>query len=275
MLDFLRGRKKLILFLYILLFIYMVFVGRYPVLPLISVFSALIIIFAIINYSSILGIMGNFYYMLSNMKKAEKYLEMSIKARTGQPTVYLNRAILCLKSGDADRALTLLEKAKNINRKIMTDKNISQTLAGCFLLLGQSSEAIDVLNKLKENYGRLDSESQLILAYAHYRDGDFGTAIELSKVPGDMGANPEALEILGLSYYKLGDTNTAFKYLEESLKINNCLIESNFYMGEIYKEMGFKNNAAIYYHNALQAMPGTFGGISEKDINERIINLQK
>jgi tetratricopeptide (TPR) repeat protein len=273
--EFLRSRKKLILSLYFLLFIYMVFIAGYPALTVLGVFSALIIIFALINYSSLLGIVGNFYYTLSKTDKAERYLEKSIKNCTRQPTVYLNLAILCLRAGDIDRAMVLLEAAKNINRKIVTDKNISQTLAGCFLLLGQNGEAIDILNELKENYGRLDLESQLILAYAYYRNGDFDTAIELSKAPGEAGANPEALEIMGLSYYKLGDKSAALKYLERSLKINKYLLESNFYMGELCKEKGFNKNAVIHYQNALDALPGIFGGISEEDINERILSLQK
>jgi tetratricopeptide (TPR) repeat protein len=69
-------------------------------------------------------------------------------------------------------------------------------------------------------------------------DDKYSDAIPiLQKLIKDHGAYADALNLLGYSYRKTGDMNTALNYYNQALAMEPTHLGANEYLGELYLEM--------------------------------------
>ena len=74
---------------------------------------------------------------------------------------------------------------------------------------------------------------------AYIDDGDYGTAIaELKSLNQEEAGNADVLNLLGYSYRKTGDLDTAHEYYTAALSVDPKHRGANEYIGELYLETG-------------------------------------
>jgi len=238
-----KSLRFIIIFLYLIAFIYMRIIQKYPITWLLLIYIIIAVILLGLFYTNILGLLGNYFYAVGDYQRAEKYLKKAIKKETIQPTVYLNYGIILLFRENYDEALKYFEEARNHNKSAAIDKNLSLTMGSCYIAMGKNEEAIKELEALKNGYSEGRERVLNVLAYAYLKEGNIKNA--LSNINLSLEKNPSAAaayEIKGLIYYKLNDFETAKAALLKALEADKSLLDSNFYLGLIYEH---EDNTAL------------------------------
>jgi len=165
--------------------------------------------------------------------------------------------------------------AYNLFRDIVLKKNDNQDAV---MQLAIVCEKLNNVNCFEENFGKLLSinpENHIVLNYLGYslidRSLKLDDAIDMVKKALEKEPNNGAyLDSLGWGYYKKGDYEKAFEYIEKSLKIMKFDPIVWEHMGELYAKKGDIDKAWLAYKISY-----AISSHKKVDIEENIANLYK
>jgi tetratricopeptide (TPR) repeat protein len=102
---------------------------------------------------------------------------------------------------------------------------------------------------------------------------EFAKAIPLlEQTLHDKGPSADALNLLGFSYRKLGDTNKGLDYYLQALKLEPNHLGANEYLGELYLEL----NDLAKAEDRLQVLKQACGSCEEsQDLQEAVAAFKK
>ncbi|MBM4146316.1 MAG: tetratricopeptide repeat protein [Nitrospira sp.] len=96
----------------------------------------------------------------------------------------------------------------------------------------------------------------LQLAVDHHHAGNLQKAVDVCREILKINPNDaEALHLLGVIYYQLGDNDFALKHISESLSLNPSNAEAYYNLGNIFKDRKQLDEAMTWYQKALQVDP--------------------
>ena len=147
--------------------------------------------------------------------------------RTNQPAIVSLRGIAAVMLGDIDTGLELLNRAENLFREANNDQEVAQTFSR--------------------------------LGFAYLLKSQYQTAIEHAKKGLDLldemstSTRGEALRVIGLSYWRMGNIHSAAEYLEKARMLYLSLGDESreamiwIELGIMYRAFGRYNQAEEAY----------------------------
>ncbi len=166
--------------------------------------------------------------------------------------------------GKINEAIKYYEYALEANP---SDINILSALA----LAYNSVSRYDESNATYEKALQIDPGNPLLLNNYAYNLSERGEkldkALEMAKTAIDREPeNASYLDTIGWIYFKLKKYELAENYIRKSLNINSGSAVVNDHMGDVYKEMGDKESAVIFWRKALELSP------NDETIKNKIFN---
>ncbi len=231
---------------------------------------------------------GVIYYKLGDYKSAVRYLEKAIKLNPNQMDAYSYLWNSYGKLGDYKKALEIVNKALKINpnykeAKTMKDKIIDVLNNSCLekgLEYFKNKKYDDAISKFKE-YLSIMPESGRCYYYLgecyfelkKYSDAILNYKRCINLCPNTYHNN--ILKKIGVCYFKLNDFKNAIQYLSS---INNLDVESRYYLGLSYLNLGNEEKAESFFNSLISIIPPNLRGIIGNycyDIGKRYYTLKK
>lgn len=219
----------------------------------------------------ILGFLGNFYLKTFKLEKAIKCFEKALKYNTKNVLALYNYGLVLLQNGESEKALTLFEKAKFINKQLLFEKMIILAISSCYWKMGKIAEAIDILEDLKNKYEYVSPEAMTTLGYLYMLDKQYENALNTTKKVLETEPNyASAWDNLGQIYFFQNDLKNAKENFLKSIELNPYSVDSLFYLGLIEEIENNIENAKEYFKRAKDCKITSLNTISQKDLNEKL-----
>ncbi|MDR1640274.1 MAG: tetratricopeptide repeat protein [Clostridiales bacterium] len=232
-------RRNLVLAGYAIAFIICVPVLKLSAGLVILVLLLLTAAFVLIFFSSVVAVMGNYLFALGKEEKGAAYLKKALDMNTASPAAHINYAIWRLRAGDADEALSCLEKARAKNPDIMARKNIDLTSASCHWVKGDIEAAITVLNGMIHTYEYVNAHVLSTLGYMLLVKGDLAGAEEYTrKALEEEPSLSSAWDNLGQIAFNRNEKSEAKEHFNKALEFKPNLPDSLYYLALIHEEEG-------------------------------------
>ena len=236
---------------------------------LLGAYALLTIGLIFIFFTNIISFMGDLNFAQGNIPQAIKFYQKAIDKNTKSPTVYLNYAVYLLQEDNATTALDLLRKARDVNTRIMVDKNILLTMSSCLWLLGDINGAIEVLEQLKSKYDYVNANVLTTLGYMYYLNENFDKALEFTNKAIEEEPNfASAWDNLGQIFFKTDEIDKAEEAFLKALSFNNSLVDSNYYLGKLYERKNEMDKANEYFLKAYDCPITTLNSVTKQEIEE-------
>ena len=221
-------------------------------------------------FAGIYRILGNLNLASANMEKAKYYYEKAIYSKSKNAETYLHYAIIVLREGDWEHALSLLENAASKKPKIIAEKGILLTMGSAYWVGGQLDKAIDTLEGLQAKYSYLNPNTLTTLAYMYYLKQDNEKAIATTlKALDDDPAFGAAWDNLGQIYYSMGDREKALENFEKAVSFKANLPDSLYFLGVMAEENGDTAAAKLYFERARESGVTSLNTVTKEQIEER------
>lgn len=225
--------------------------------------------------SYFLGMLGNYFYFLGKGDKAQEYYKKALEKKTRNTTAIYNYAAEILKNGNAEEALTLLQRAEKLNTSVMLEKNIILAKSSCYWVLGNIDKAIETLEHLKARFDYVNAHVYTTLGYFYFLKKDYETAMDYSKKAlEDIPDHPSALDNIGQIYFAQEKYNEAKEAFEKALEQKPTLVDSLYYMGLISEKENNINKALEYLEKALNSNISSLNTVTKEEIEEKYNTLK-
>lgn len=167
------------------------------------------------------------------LTEAKALYEQAISKGCDQPNVCLSYAILLIKSGEYDKAKSLLVKAEKLPKATAADKQqVHMFYAVAAFKQGDIEKALSLLER---QHQRAPSGSIYgALGCVYIETGDKEKALAYNQEALDYDSeDPVFLDNMGQTYYRLiGDKEKARPYFEKALKIKESQIDSLYFSAQ-------------------------------------------
>lgn len=232
------------------------------------------------DQAQIYMVIGNIYLSQNNYSEALVYYQMSQQISEEKnfdeilPHIYNNKGIIYLSLREQDKALDYYLKAYDGFKSLGLNKNLGNVVSNIALIHLDNSEydlAIDYYNealKIFKETGNLIDASLVNIDIGDYEfnNGNYSKAKDYYQLAYDqvnrqkvgyLGPKSRSLTValgsLGRAYSRLGDTQTAIDYLEESLGLArenhyiNWIERCTHELSIIYESKGEFGKALNYF----------------------------
>jgi len=224
----------------------------------------------VIYRPSFVAFAGNFRLVSGKTEKARKLLEKAISLNTTVPSAYLNYAIILLREGSAEEAMSYLLKAKELDPKTVLDKNISLTMGSCFYIMGRIDDAIETLERIRRDYVYAGPHVLSTLGYMYFLKDDLDTALELTNSAiEDSPRLGSAWDNLGQIHYKKSEFDEAKKAFEKAIECKNDLVDSHYYLGLIAEAEGNTQNARVFFEKAKNCKITSLNTVTAQEVDDK------
>ena len=255
-----------------------VFYLRYPLWVMIPIIFVYLIINMLIFYSYYLGMVGNFFYITRKPDMALRYYKKAIARNTKNVTALYNYSLEMLHQGNADEALKYLELAQKYNTKVFYEKNIPLAISSCYWIKGGDEnirKAIDILEKLKNDFSYINVSAYTTLGYFYLLIGDLDKAEEYTNTAiNDNAEYAPAWDNLGQIRLARNELDTAEEAFLKALSYREHMVDSLFFMGVICEKKGDKKQALEYYRKAEQCNISSLNTITLEQVRHKIKELE-
>lgn len=180
--------------------------------------------------------LGLAYQKMNNMDSAQYYYEKAIELNENNRQAYNNLGYVYFKKGDYKRALDLFEKALAID-PFFEQAQLNYETTKKILEHERSIQALELFEKAA-------NEDSLQVKLQYYKD-----ALKLDSNYVDAYNN------IGVTYYFLGNIDSAIIYLKKALEINPKYPQANNNIGFILSQLGFNKKAIPFFIKAIEERP--------------------
>ena len=268
--------KLMLIGIVVALFIVTVLLLRWPWYLVTLSYIATFAVLAFFYRRNMLAIIGNIHYITGRKEKGEKLLQKSIAMKTTSPVAHLNYAIILLKRGDWETALSLLDRAESLSPDIISQKNILMTKGSCYWIKGDVKGAIEILEDLRSRFEYVNGHVLTTLAYMYFLDGDDEKALATTQEAiADMPEWGAAWDNMGQIYYKQGKLAEAREAFEKALSYQESLVDSLYFMGQICEQEGDSEKARDYFTRAKACDISALNTVTEEQIDQKVQQYSK
>ncbi len=199
--------------------------------------------------SSLKVVLARLYITKNDLPSAITLLENVIKASPTFEGIYVMLAQIYQKQNDIDAAKLTLEKGRT---NITSSVNLSLRLASLYEVQGEYSQAIKIYRESYKQY----PDNLIVINNLASTISDHGESsdLELAKklaIKLDENKQDVFQDTIGWVYYRLGDNETAIKYLSKATESSPKIAIFNYHLGMAYKQAGDKLQAKIYLEKSL------------------------
>lgn len=241
---------------------------------LIPAFFAYLIVSALVCRHYVTGMIGNFYYFIRKPDKAMHYYTKAVKHNTRNVKALYNYALDSLHNGNGAEALPVLERAEQINTKILFAKLIPLAKSSCYWVMGNIDKAIEILEKLIHEYDYINPSTYTTLGYFYMLKEDYTKAEEFTqKALKDNGEYAPAWDNMGQLEYLRGNREAAEENFRKALEYRESMPESLYYLGKIEAEKGNKKAALEYLEKAAGCYISSMSTVTKEMIDAEIKKL--
>lgn len=277
--DWVKYWKGFTLGFVMLAWIIAVFYLRFPLWIMLPIIFVYLIINMLIFYSYYLGMVGNFFYFTRQPDKALKYYKKAIARNTANVAALYNYSLEMLHQGNADEALRCLERAEKFNTKLIYEKNIPLAVSSCYWIKGGDEnirKAIDILEKLKNDFQYINVSAYTTLGYFYLLIGDLKKAEEYTKTAlEDNDEHAPAWDNMGQIRLAKNDLDGAEEAFLKALGFRSHMVDSLFFMGVICERRNDPKQALEYYKKAEQCNISSLNTVTPDQISAKIKALEK
>lgn len=190
-----------------------------------------------------------------NLEKAEALYKKAFEGGCGSVKFMGTYGVLLMRTGRFEEALEFMNRALNANDvKEDLRRMIRLNRAMVYLKLGKAEKALVALEDLHENMR--GSRVYQVLGYAYILAGKHQRALEYNLEALDYDDNDFVIiDNLGQSYYELGDYENAKKYFLKAYGIKSEQIDVLYHLGLVYEHEGELEGALEHFQKALLYKP--------------------
>jgi tetratricopeptide (TPR) repeat protein len=199
------------------------------------------------------------------------FLRYAIRRDTKVANAYVACAMLLMQAGreQAVQAAPLLEKAFALTTNRLLKKNLILTRASCQWLMGNTDQAIALLEQMRKDYEYVNDKVYSTLGFLYFLKGDDAQAQALSQKALDDNPNAHsAWDNLGQIYYKRGEFEQAKQAFDRALECKADLPDSLYHMGLIARREGDEGRARAYFDKALACKITGFNTVTRAQIEQ-------
>lgn len=223
------------------------------------------------NNVEILFQLGELYFLLDNMERAEHYFKQVLVIDSKHEAALGFMEKICHNSKRLEEALKYAQKLVEV--KALSDSilklvavykalhdidglrtlekhdipEVKKALAKSYYELGYPDDAL----KLLEHYPN-DNCDKIILGKIYFDKGDFQKSQEIFESLKDIKNNPDVSNYLGLFAIENGDFTDAIKYLSEAVCIDKMNPTYHYNLANAYFYNGWFKEATTSYLNAIK-----------------------
>ncbi len=233
-----------------------------------------ILISAIFCRAYVMGMIGNYFYIVRKPDKAMKFYEKAVKMKTFNVKALYNYGLDMLHQNKPEKALPVLERAEKLNTKPLFDKLIPLAVSSCCWLMGDIDRGIEILENLRNKYSYINCSTLVTLGYFYMLKGDYDMAEEITEKA--LSADPNsasAYDNMGQIYYNKNDFKKAEEYFKKALDLKENTVESLYYLALIKKSENKNDEAKQLLEKASGCYISGLNTISAEDIEKEIKNL--
>lgn len=183
------------------------------------------------------ALLGDLYLKQGELDRAEERYSQAEELFAGLPAVTLGRARIALAQGELASAV---ESLATLTERLPTPENLT-LLGEALIAAGRVTEAedafatVEVVKELQLDAGVV---VDLELARFEADHGDPARAVLLAQAAYSERPTVFAAGVLGWSLYRMGQTEAALPYAEESLRLGTLDAELRLWAAEIFAANG-------------------------------------
>lgn len=165
----------------------------------------------------------------------------------------LKQAKRCLRAGDDEQAIVLLEQAVNID----ADRaDVHDALAAAYYRKRRYEKAIEHFTAVAR-LNPTQARTEINIGAIHNRLGQYDQAVHSLRrgIQKDRKCS-EGYYNIGLAYRGLNQLSMAVSAYREAIRLNPEMAEAHQNLANVYVEMGNHQQAILHYKKALEIRPG-------------------
>jgi tetratricopeptide (TPR) repeat protein len=268
-------RRSMIFGSYILAFIVFFMFAGVSLGTMLLLYLGITLVFMLVFRIDCLAVLGNLHYQRDNVEKAEKIYQYVIDRNTTSPAAHVYYATYLMRKGEAAAAAPLLDKALRLSSgNPLLSKNIKLAQGSCQWLMGNTSAAIELLEKMRNTYDYVNDRVLSTLGYLYVLQNDLEKGKELSRK--SLEDNPQshaAWDNLGQIFYREKSFPEAREAFQKALECKENLPDSLYYLGLIAQAEGDSPGARVYFDKALGCTINAFNTVTKEQIENAAKSL--
>ena len=224
-----------------------------------------------VNYKGFMG-----YYKLAkhDTVAAKRYFEEAYAKGLSKSSYLTAYATLLLQEKNYEKALEVFRKAYHAADATSQIKwSIKANLATCYFKLDEKDQALEIAEELYEN--QKNGTAYVLYGYFLLNAGktEEALAVNLKGYEYDDEDAP-ICDNLGQTYYAMGDFENAEKYFTKALDIKDDMIDSLYFMAEIFCKKEKYNRAYELLEEALDAPVPALATVTKEKIQQKMQEIK-
>lgn len=267
---------KRITFLFLIFaYIFWIPIKGYSFSSLLIVYGAYFILSIILKFSTFVGSIGYLLQLLGKQNTALKFYEYAFTHKTKSTYALGGYGLYLLMEGNFEKAITIYKQLMLLSLSPDLAKVIQTNIGVCHWKLGHLDKAVEIMEEVRDNY--LDTSGELLttLGYVYFQKGD------LEKARTYTNEALEKNEFLAAAYDNLGQFHLHVDELEEAkdcfltaLENNPHMVDSQYYLGTVYAQLGEADLAEKYLEQAQEGILTPLNTVTEEMIHQQLHMLK-
>lgn len=224
--------------------------------------------------SDMTGFIG--YWKMAKGKKteAEKYLSKAYSEGITKPAYLTAYGALLMQNQNYEKCLEVYNRAlENSPEGSAYMSAIKCSIITCRYKLGQEAEALEEAEKLYEK--QKNSTIYTLYGYLLMKAGRFEEALKVNLEGYEYDEKDVAVcDNLGQTYYLMGDTANAKIYFEKAIDIKYNMVDSCYFLAEIYLEEDNLKKAYDLLDDAKDAPFSALTTVTREQIEQKLNEVE-
>ena len=220
-------------------------------------------------FSSLYVIRGSLNFVKGDLAKARELYVKAIKHKTKKSVVYLNYAIMLLKEGNWQEALSMLQTGASFKHKVLVDKNIFVSIASAYWIGGEIDKALETMHEMKSKYDYLNTNAMTTFGYLYLLKGDFENAMSYTQQSLDDSPTAAAYDNAGQIHLRQNKIEEAKEAFEKAISLQPDIPDSLYFLGIIAETENSQELAAKYFKLAHYGKITRLNTVTREQVDEK------
>ncbi len=207
--------------------------------------------------------------------EAEPHLAFAYENGTKKPAYLTAYGALLMQKRDYTKCLEVYERAiKHTPEKSGYLPAIKCSIITCKYKLGEIDNAIEQVKELYDEYR--SSTVYMLYGYLLMKSGNLEKALEINLEGYDYDQQDAAIcDNLGQNYYLMEDYETAKKYFDKALRIKYNMVDSCYFLADIFLMEEHYQKAFDLLEEAMEAPFSALTTVTKEQIKEKFDFCEK
>lgn len=242
----------------------------YTLLVILIIAVSAVIYYYYFNYNNI---RGQYFAVKGDAERAIYYYGRAYNKKPNAANT-LNYGYLLLRSGELQKAETIINSAFMLSKITEDDKNRARMmLALVNWQKGDLDTAVEIYEGLLEK-----GENTTIyanLGFLYIEKGDIEKAYEFNKrAYAYNDTNNVILDNIAECCYRLGDLDGAYSHLKRAVESKQPIAENYYHFAKVLRDKGEGESALTYAEKAAAMSINVLSGIKQSDVESLIAELK-